>query len=97
MGFDDGRDRLKIISTVILTGFIAVSGGVDFFHVHHSGGRSHDQCPACQWNNLQKEDHSAAGSINDFIAGSITLICSAAAPASLIIPSDFEGKTIPSR
>ena len=91
------QDWLKVMSALVLTGFLVVCAGVDFCHDHEADEESHDLCPACQWNNLHQDDHSGSGEIYDILGSNVTLIDTRSASPVLIIPSDVDGKTIPSR
>ena len=85
------------MSALVLAGFFVVCAGVDFCHDHEADEESHDLCPACQWNNLHQDDYSGSGEINDILDSNVTLIDTRAASPVLIIPSDVDVKTIPSR
>jgi len=91
------QDLLSVMSALVLAGFLVVCAGVDFCHDHEADEESHDLCPACQWNNLHQDDYSGAGEINDILSSNVTLIDTRAASPALIIPSDDNGKTTPSR
>lgn len=91
------HDWLRVMSALVLAGFFVVCAGVDFCHDHEADEEPHDMCPACQWNNLHQDDYSGSGEINDILDSNVTLIDTRAASPVLIIPSDVDVKTIPSR
>jgi hypothetical protein len=82
---------------VFLSYFLVVSGGVDFFHNHEPDTDFHDNCPACQWQNMYQDDFSGAARILIDQTDPLSLLGYDYYYHSLIITSECSGFSCLSR
>ena len=55
--------HLHYLLLLCLAQFLVICLGFELFHNHEPDFEFHNDCPACQWQNLYQDDYSQAGQI----------------------------------